>query len=68
VNNSTETITTLDTGLARLRCRHQWRTCRVRRLEAQRSMRPVAVVMVREDVEDALKMLVVQDQQPIETL
>ena len=68
MNNSTETITTLDTGLARLRCRRHWRTCRVRRIEGQRSMRPVAVVMVRKDVEDALKVLVVQDQQPIETL
>ena len=31
-------------------------------------MRPVAVVMLHEDVEDPLKMLVVQDQQPVETL
>jgi hypothetical protein len=30
-------------------------------------MRPVAVVMVRKGIEDALTMLVVQDQQPIET-
>ncbi len=31
-------------------------------------MWPMAVVMLREDVEDPLKMLVVQDQQPVETL
>jgi len=31
-------------------------------------MWPVAVVMLREDVKDSLKMLVVQDQQPVETL
>jgi hypothetical protein len=31
-------------------------------------MRPVAVVMLQEDVEDLLKMLVVQDQQPVEAL
>jgi hypothetical protein len=30
--------------------------------------RPVAVVMLHEGVEDSLKMLVVQDQQPVETL
>ena len=30
-------------------------------------MWPVPVVMLREDVKDALKMLVVQDQQPVET-
>jgi hypothetical protein len=31
-------------------------------------MWPVAVVMLHEDVEDPLKMLFVQDQQPVETL
>jgi hypothetical protein len=31
-------------------------------------MWPVAVVMLREDVKDPLKMMVVQDQQPVETL
>jgi hypothetical protein len=31
-------------------------------------MWPVAVVMLHEDVEDPLKMLTVQDQQPVETL
>jgi hypothetical protein len=31
-------------------------------------MRPMAVVMIHEDVDDLRKMLVVQDQQPVETL
>jgi hypothetical protein len=31
-------------------------------------MWPVPVIMLHEDVEDPRKMLVVQDQQPIETL
>jgi hypothetical protein len=30
-------------------------------------MRPVAIVMIRENGEDPLQMLVVQDQQPVET-
>jgi hypothetical protein len=32
------------------------------RCEGQRSMRPVAVVMLHEDLEDPFKLLVVQDQ------
>jgi hypothetical protein len=31
-------------------------------------MRAVAVAMLDDDVEDPLKMLIVQDQQPVETL
>jgi hypothetical protein len=31
-------------------------------------MRPIAVVMLHKDVEDPLKTLLVQDQQPVETL
>jgi hypothetical protein len=68
VNHTTETIATLDTSLAAFR---RWRhgpTCRAGRREGQRSMRPVAIVMIREHSEDPLKMLVVQDQQPVETL
>ncbi len=68
MNHITETIPTLDVSLARLRRRRHLRSRRVRRREGQRSMRPVAVVMIHEDVEDALKMLVVQNQQPVETL
>ena len=68
MNHTTETIATLDTSLAAFR---RWRhgpTCRAGRREGQRSMRPVAIVMIREHSEDPLKMLVVQDQQPVETL
>jgi len=65
VNHTTETIATLDTNLAPLRRRRHRRTCRAGRREGQRSMWPVAVVMLHEDVEDLLKMLVVQDQQPV---
>jgi len=68
MNHTTQTIATLDTSLAPFRRRHDRWTCRSGRREGQRSMRPVTVVMVHEDVEDPLKMLVVQDQQPVETL
>ena len=68
VNHTTETIATLDTSLAPLRRRRHRRTCRVGRREGQRSMWPVAVVMLHEDLEDPLKMLFIQDQQPVETL
>src|SRR5712692_3066006 len=40
----------------------------VGRREGQRSVRSVDVVMIHENGEDALKMLLVQDQQPIEVL
>jgi hypothetical protein len=35
--------------------------------EGQRSMRPVAVVMLHEGAQYALKIRVVQDQQPVKT-
>ena len=38
------------------------------RNETQRPMWPVTIVMVNEDPEDALKMLAVRDQQPVQTL
>jgi hypothetical protein len=31
-------------------------------------MRPMAVVMIHKDVEDVLQMLLVQNQQPVQTL
>ena len=68
MNHTTETVATLDTSLAPRRRRRQRSACRVGWIEGQRSMRPVAVVMLHEDVEDLLKMLVGQDQQPVETL
>lgn len=68
MNHTTETIATLDTSLAPPRRRRHLRTGRAGRREVQRSVWPVAVVMLHEDVEDPLKMLVVEDQQPVETL
>jgi hypothetical protein len=67
MNHTTETIATLDTSLAPLRHRRHRRTCWVGRREGQRSMGPLAVVMLHEDLEDALKMLMVQEQQRVET-
>jgi len=67
VNHPTETIATVDTSLPPLHRRRHWRPSRAGRREGQRSMWPVAVVMRHEDVEDSLKMLIVQDQQPVET-
>jgi hypothetical protein len=58
VNHTAETVATLDTGVAPRRRRRMWRA---RRREGQRSMWPVAVVMLHEDVEDSLQMPVVQD-------
>ena len=40
----------------------------MRRLKAERSVRPVTIVMLDEDSKDILEMLFVQDQQPVETL
>jgi hypothetical protein len=65
VNHTAETIATVDTSVATRRRHH--RTCRAGRRETQRSVRPMAVVMFHEDVEDPLEMLAVQDQQPVET-
>ena len=68
MNYTTETIATLDTSLTPLRRRRQRSACRAGWIEGQRSMGPVAIVMLHEDVKDLLKMLVVQDQQSVETL
>ena len=68
VNHTTEPIATQDTSLGPLRRRHERRTSRVRRIEVQCSMRSVAIVVVREDGENLLKVLLVEDQQPVETL
>jgi hypothetical protein len=61
VNHGTETVATMDTSLAPLSRRPQRSACRLGWIEGQRSIRSVAVVMFYEDVEDLLKMLVVQD-------
>ena len=66
MKHTTETVATLDTSLTRRR-RGRW-TCRVRRSQGQRSVGPVAVVVIHEHVEDARKLLLVQDQQPVQAL
>jgi len=68
VKQSTETIATLDTYLALLDRRCNRRTCRMGWVEAQRSVRPVTIVMCDEDGQDSPEMLFVQDQQPVKTL
>jgi hypothetical protein len=68
VNHTAETIATLDANLTPLHRRRHRRTCRAGWREGQRSMWPVAVVMLHEDVEDPLKMVGVQYQQSVETL
>jgi hypothetical protein len=68
VNHTTETIATLDTSLAPLRRRRERRAFRVRRSEGQRSVRSVDVVVVHEGGKGPLELLVVQDQQPVQTL
>ena len=64
MNHTTETIATLDASLAPCGRR---RTCRAGRRERQRSMWPVAVVVVDKHFKDPLKVLLVQNQQPVET-
>jgi len=66
VHNTAETIATM-----RHEPRHTLSPLRsfwAGRREAQRSVRPVTVVMFREDIDDPLEIPVVQDQQPVETL
>ena len=65
MNDTAETIATLDTSLARRRDR---RACCVRRREAERSVRSVAIVVVREHGKDVLEVRLVQDEQPVKTL
>jgi hypothetical protein len=60
VNHTTETVSRLDTSLAPRR-RHRV-ACRVGGIERQRPMRPVAIVVIHEYVEDVLKMGLVQNQ------
>jgi hypothetical protein len=67
VKQSAETIATLDTNLLLLG-RPRNRACRMRWLEAQRSVTPVTIVMGYEDTQDVPEMLFVQDQQSVETL
>ena len=67
MNDTGETITAQNTTVTG--CRHNCsRLPWLRRRERQRSMGPVPVVVIDEDLKNPLKVLLVQDQQPIETL
>jgi hypothetical protein len=68
VNHSTETIATLDTSLVPRRCRREHWARRVGWSEGQRSVRSVDVVVVHEDGKGPLELLLVRDQQPVQTL
>jgi hypothetical protein len=59
VNHTTEAVAPLNASLGPRRRRQ--RTCRAGRREGQRSMGPMAVVMRHENIEDPIKMAVVQD-------
>jgi hypothetical protein len=67
VNHTTETIAAHNTSISawRHRCsRPSW----LRWRERQRSMRAVTIVVIDEGCTDPLKVLLVQNQQPVETL
>ena len=68
MNHTAKSIATLETRGAELCCRCDRRSRPGGRIEGQRSVRPVAVIVGHEDLEDPLKMLLIQDQQPIEAL
>ena len=66
MNDTAETITaqnTSVTGWRRNGSRPPW----LRRCERQRSMWPVPVVVIDEHLKDPLKVLLVQNQEPVET-
>ena len=68
MHDATETIAAQDTSVTPLvRWRYR-RTCRIGRRESQRSMRPMAVVMLHEHGEDVRQVPVVQNQQAVQTL
>ena len=66
MNNTAETITAQNTSITG--CRHiSSRPPWLRRRVRQRSMWPVPVVMIDEHLKDSLKVLLVQNQKPVET-
>jgi hypothetical protein len=60
VDESAEAVTATD--FAGSRCRRWLRA--LRRLEFERAMRPLRVVVIDEDTQDALQVAAVEDQQP----
>ena len=67
MNDTAETVTTQNAGVTE--CRRQiHRTPAFRRRKRQRSMRPVPVVVIDEHPKDPLKVRLVQNKEPVETL
>jgi hypothetical protein len=62
VKQSTETIATLDANLVLLVRGRDRGACRMRWPEAQRSVRPMTIVVCDEDCQDLLEMLFAQNQ------
>ena len=63
MHHTTETIAAQDTSIVPLLRRRYRRTCQIRRRESQRSMRPMAIVMLHENGEDVRQVAVVQNPQ-----
>ena len=66
MNDTAETIPAQDASVAGRRHRCGRTPCRWWR-EGQRSMWPVPVVVIEEHLKDSLKVLMVKNQQPVET-
>ena len=67
MNDIAETITAQNTSVIAGRHQRSWPSC-LRWRERQRSMWPVTVVIIDEHIKNPLKVLLVQNQQPVETL
>ena len=67
VDEAAETIAAQNTSITACRHRRGWPSW-LRWRERQRSMWPVPVVVIDEYVKDPLKVLLVQNQEPVETL
>ena len=68
MNHASQTIATLDTRISHHHRRGGRQASWVRGNQIQRPVRAVAIVVIREDGQDPLKVLLVQNQQPVETL
>jgi hypothetical protein len=68
VDQSAESIWTLDMAWSRRRDKSERWLLRIWRGEVERAVRPVAVVVLDEDAKHALEVLSVDDEEPVETL
>jgi hypothetical protein len=64
---SAESVSALDHGRWLAECL-QFASCRIGRLQVECAVRPVRVVVVDEDTEEAFEMPSVKDQEPVEAL